>query len=135
MERPNQPPKTECCRGEGQAKDSNEGPQPNDILEAYTGQIAGRKQDTHPAQAIQPRDGTNTQVGTVFPNLEPKTSQPAKGEGGRDLPGSKSVAREETVVRNLGGPIHSRRTNHEGQAGKRVQRQEAPSEGGEGFRL
>jgi group II intron reverse transcriptase/maturase len=109
--------------------------EPNNDLEAYTGQITGRKQDTHPAKATQPRDGTNQQVGTEFPLPEPKTSHPAKGEGRNDLPGSKSVAREETVVRNLGSPVDSRGTNYESPAGKLEQRQEAPTEGTQGFRL
>jgi hypothetical protein len=40
------------------------------------------------------------------------------------LPGSKSVAREEETVWNLGGPESSRRTNYERQAGRVDQRQE-----------
>src|SRR6266705_4337544 len=55
MERSNQPPKTECCREEGQVPKATEVSGPNDLLEAYTGQLTGRKQDSHPAKAIQPR--------------------------------------------------------------------------------
>ena len=129
MERSNQLPETECCRQEGQAGVATEAAQPNDRAEAYTGKLTGRKQDSHPAQAIQPRDGTNKQAGTAFPVTEPNTSQSATGEGGLGLPGSKSVAREERTVRNLGEvPADSRRTKHESQAGKRSQRQEATAE-------
>ncbi len=100
----------------------------NDLLEAYTGTLTGRKQDSHPAKAIQPRDGTNTQAGTQFPETEPNTSQSATGEGQLGLPGSKSVACEKRADRNLGRPEHSRRTNNESQAGKLPQRQEAEAE-------
>ena len=63
MERSNQPPKTECCRKEGQVPEATEASGPNDLLEAYTGKLTGRKQDTHPAKATQPRDGANMQAG------------------------------------------------------------------------
>src|SRR5437870_4648179 len=135
MERSNQPPKTECCRKEGQVPEATEASGPNDLLEAYTGQLTGRKQDTHPAQAIEPRDGANTQAGTESPFTEPNTSQSATGEGQLGLPGSKSVAREERAARNLGDSAHSRRTNYESQAGRRPQRQEVAAESGQGIRL
>src|SRR6266581_64472 len=135
MERSNQPPKTECCREEGQVPKATEASGPNDLLEAYTGQLTGRKQDSHPAKAIQPRDGINTQAGTQFPMMEPNTSQSATGEGQLGLPGSKSVAGEQRADRNLGQPVHSRRTNYEGQAGKPPQRQEVAAEGEPEIRL
>lgn len=136
MERSNQPPKTECCRQEGQASGATEAPEPNDRAEAYTGKLTGRKQDSHPAQATQPRDGTDTQAGTVFPTMEPHTSQSATGEGPLGLPGSKSVAGEERTVRNLGEkPADSRRTQQESQAGKPEQRQEATAEKKQAVRL
>ena len=50
-----------------------------------------------------------------------------QGEGVDGLPGSKSVARAEADVRNRGGPESPCRTNYESQAGRAVQRQEAPS--------
>ena len=128
MERSNQPPKTECCREEGQVPKATEAFGPNDLTEAYTGKLTGRKQDSHPAKATQPRDGTNTQAGTQFPMTEPNTSQSATGEGQLGLPGSKSVAGEQRADRNLGHPAHSRRTNYESQAGKSPQREEAAAE-------
>ena len=129
MERSNPPPKTECCREQGQVAEATEASEPNDLLEAYTGKLTGRKQDSHPAKAIQPRDGINTQAGTTFPNSEPNTSQSARGEGQLGLPGSESVACEQRTARNLGHPVDSRRSPNENQAGKRTQRQEATTEG------
>src|SRR5216110_843478 len=129
MERSNQPPKTECCHEAGQIPEALEASGSNDLLEAYTGKLTGRKQDSHPAKATQPRDGINTQAGTQFPMMEPNTSQSVTGEGQLGLPGSKSVACEHRADRNLGHPVHSRRTNHEGQAGKLPQRQEVAAEG------
>lgn len=135
MERSNQPPKTECCRKEGQVPETTKASGPNDLLEAYTGKLTGRKQDTHPAKATQPRDGAYTQAGTESPFTEPNTSQSATGEGQLGLPGSKSVAREERADRNLGDPAHARRTNCEGQAGRPPQRQEVAVQSEPGIRL
>ena len=60
--------------------------------------------------------------------------QAARGEAGTSLPESKSVAREEGTVRNLGHPGSARRTNCEGQAGTGEQRQEAqPGDQGIGW--
>ena len=128
MERSNQPPKTECCQKEGEPEALEASEALNDLLEAYTGKLTGRKQDSHPAKATQPRDGTNTQAGTQFPKTEPNTSQSETGEGQLGLPGSKSVAWEQRADRNLGHPDHSRRTNNESQAGRQPQRQEAEAE-------
>jgi group II intron reverse transcriptase/maturase len=64
------------------------------------------------------------------PNIEPA----GQGEAGESLPGSKSVAREERVDRNLGHPECPRRTNCERPAGRGAQRQEAlPGDPGIGF--
>lgn len=52
-------------------------------------------------------------------NIEPSVS----GKEGEDLPGSKSVAREEGNTRNEGDPKSPCRTNYEGQAGMEAQRQ------------
>lgn len=135
MERFNQPPKPECCREPGQVPEATEADGPNELLEAYTGSLTGRKQDPHSAKAIQPRNGTNTQAGTQFPMTEPNTSQSDTGEGQLGLPGSKSVAREERTARNLGDPACARRTNYESQAGKPTQRQEAAAASKPGVRL
>ena len=135
MERSNQPPKTECCREQGQVPEATEASGPNDLLEAYTGKLTGRKQVSPPAKATQPRYGAYTQVGTESPFTEPKTSQSATGKGQLGLPGSKSVAYEERAVRNLGDPVHARRTNCESQAGRPPQRQEVRVQRDPGVRL
>lgn len=57
-----------------------------------------------------------------------------RGEAETSLPGSKSVAREEGTVRNLGRPASPHRTNCEGQVGTEAQRQEALP-GGQGIGL
>ena len=56
---------------------------------------------------------------------EPKTNATEEGEDAEGLPGSKSVARTEEHTWNEGDPEGACRTNCEGQAGKRAQRQEA----------
>jgi RNA-directed DNA polymerase len=61
--------------------------------------------------------------------VELKTSGAATGKAPTGLPGSQSVAREERTIRNQGDPAISRRTNYEGQAGRKAQRQEGPTEG------
>lgn len=64
---------------------------------------------------------------------EPNTEETAKGEVTEELPGSKSVACAEDETRNWGGPGDSRRTNCEGQAGRKIQRQGGSTEGNRGF--
>ena len=56
------------------------------------------------------------------------------GEVCGNLPGSKSVAREERIHRNLGGPADSRRANCGHETGRNAQRQEACSDGRQGVR-
>jgi RNA-directed DNA polymerase len=66
--------------------------------------------------------------GEAVNSAEPRTDETAKGEVKEGLPGSKSVARMEGDARNEGGLEHPCRTNCEGQAGTKAQRQEAPTE-------
>src|SRR5437762_11899355 len=117
MERSNQPPKTECCHEAGQIPEALEASGSNDLLEAYTGKLTGRKQDSHAAKATQPRDGINTQAGAQFPMMEPNTSHAHTGAGQLGPPGPKSVACEHRADSKWGHPVHSRRTNPEGQRG------------------
>lgn len=56
------------------------------------------------------------------------TDSAAAGQAEEGLPGSKSVASEEGNTRNEGGPASPCRTNYEGQAGRKAQRQEAVSD-------
>ena len=65
--------------------------------------------------------------GEAVSMAEPKTETTAIGEVVAGVPGSKSVARAEGDTRNEGDPESACRTNYERQAGRAVQRQEAPS--------
>ena len=128
MERSNQPPKPECCRGEGQANAAQAGSgaeQPiggvhREIHEPQAG-VASRLSNT----ASKPLAAGEDTILTV----ELKTGGAAIGKAPTGLPGSKSVAREERTVRNQGDPAIPRRTNYEGQAGRQAQRQEGQAEG------
>ena len=59
---------------------------------------------------------------------EPNTQTSVTGEGVEGLPESKSVACAEGDTSNEGGPEGSCRTNCEGQAGRRTQRQEVSAD-------
>ena len=125
MERSNQPPKTECCPGEGQA--------PVDLW--YFG-VERRRGSVHrelhgPQAGVAPGLSNSaskraTAGGDDVVLSEPNKDGAAQGEALASLPGSESAAREEGADRNLGSPEDSRRTICEGQAGRGVQRQEAP---------
>jgi RNA-directed DNA polymerase len=133
MGRPNQPPQPECCRQPGQV------PSPK-VGEGTERTAGGVHRDRHkPQTGVAPglsdsasKRSTADGEGVISP--EPNTSAPANGEGAFGLPGSKSVAGAEGVVRNLGGPTHSRRSNYGNQAGRDAQRQGACSEERSGFR-
>ncbi len=128
MERSNQPPELECCRGEGQASAAKGSHRAEQLLGSVHGEIRGPQAGVAPRlsnSASKPLDAG----GDVVVPTEPKTNSAAKGEVLEGLPGSKSVAREEQAVRNLGDPVNSRRTNYEGQAGRMTQRQGESSEG------
>src|SRR5215472_8366753 len=116
MERSNQPSGPECCRGEGQAGAAQEGSGAEQPL-------GGAHSLSNPAS--KHRDAGEDDVCLT----ELNTDRAVSGEALADLPGSKSVAREQDTVRKRGGPAISRRTNCEGQAGRPVQRQEGPTEG------
>ena len=125
MEKSNQLPKTEGCLAEGELVDlwyhRVKRPLrsvPRDKREPQAGP-ASRLSNS--ASKVQDASGD----GVCLP--EPKTKTPVDGEGVEGLPGSKSVARAEADARNRGGPESPCRTNYESQAGRAVQRQEAPS--------
>jgi retron-type reverse transcriptase len=124
MERPNQPPKTECCPDEGQAQtdlwffkaERRQGSVHRKTREPQAGVAPSL---SNPASIHETAGGDD--VATSGPNM----TKAADGEALGSLPGSKSVAREEGADRNLGGPDSPRRTNCESQAGRGEQRQEA----------
>ena len=127
MGRPNQPPQPECCQQSGQAQPPTEGGQAErtdgsvhrDRPRPPTGVAPGL---SNPASKQSPADGDE-----VIPS-EPNTDASAHGEGVSGLPGSQSVARVERIVRNLGSPTDSRRSNFGSQAGRDAQRQGARSD-------
>src|SRR5687768_14867019 len=123
MERSNQPPKTECCPGEGQAQvdlwffkaERRQG----SVHRKLHGPQAGVAPSSSNSAPKQPIAGGDDVV-----QSEPHMAKAASGEALAGLPGSESVAREEGADRNLGSPESARRTNCESQAGRGVQRQE-----------
>jgi hypothetical protein len=106
--------------------------EPNDLLEAYTGQKRGPQAgfasclSNSASRCLIRADGD----GVGIP--EPNTNGAALGEALDGLPGSKSVARAAAAAWNQGDPEGSRRTNYERQAGRRVQRQEECSKASQG---
>jgi RNA-directed DNA polymerase len=124
MERSNQPPKTECCPGTGQAQ-----------LDLWSFKAERRQGSVH-RKLHEPQAGVAPSLsnpaskqtdagGDDVASSEPNTTKADKGEVLASLPGSKSVARAEGADRNLGRPESPRRTNCESQAGRGEQRQEA----------
>lgn len=126
MERSSQPPKTEGCSTEGQ--------EPTD-RKVYRSERPYEKRTQVQARAasgtrIPPKQfslGSLNAGGDGVTVTEPNTALANIGKARAGLPGSKSVARAEGEARNRGGPTGSCRTNCEYQAGKKAQRQEAPS--------
>ena len=125
MEKSNQQPKPEDCPPQGG---------PVDLWYYRTKQRDGsvsrekREPQTGPASCLSntaSKESDASGEGVLMP--KPNTEMPADGEGVEGLPGSKSVARAEADVRKRGGPESPCRTNYESQAGRAVQRQEAPS--------
>lgn len=128
MERSNQPPEPECCRREGQASAAKTGSGAEQLFGSVHREIRGPQAGVAPRLSNSASKHTDAGGDGVLPP-EPKTNKAAKGEVLKGLPGSKSVAREEQAVRNLGDPVNSRRTNYESQAGRKTQRQGESSEG------
>lgn len=125
MERSSQPPKTECCPGEGQAE-----------VDLWFYKAERRPGSVH-RELHEPQAGVALSLsnsasknsaagGEGLEKLEPNMGSAATGEELTSLPGSKSVAREEGAVRNLGHPASPHRTNCESQVGTEAQRQGVP---------
>src|SRR5208283_3524131 len=132
MERPNQPPNTECCSEPGKA-DAAHGGASRTNFEKRT---QGTSQAVSGSSTALKQSSLETVLagGDVVAFAQPNTEAAAQGEAVPDLPGSKSMAREERVDGNLGGPEESRRAKHGSQAGGKVQRQEESSEAHPGVR-
>ncbi len=125
MEKSNQLPKTEGCSAEGEPVELefHRVERPTRSVPRKTREPQAEVAFRLSNSASKPADASGDGVSVPEPNME----TPVKGEGVDGLPGSKSVARAEADVRNRGGPESPCRTNYESQAGRAVQRQEAPS--------
>jgi RNA-directed DNA polymerase len=125
MEKSNQLPKTEGCLAEGEPVDlwfyRGEQPLRSVPRERREPQAGPASCSSNTASKEQNASGD----GVSLP--EPKTERSAKGEDLEGLPGSESAARAEGGARNRRGPESPCRTNCEGQAGRKAQRQEALS--------
>ena len=127
MGKSNQLPKTEGCLAEGKEPKNlrfNGAERPSRGVPREK-----REPQARPATGLSDsasRDLNASGDGVISP--EPKMEATATGEVAESLPESKSVARVEGDTRNRRDPESSRRTNCEGQAGKRTQRQEAFSD-------
>lgn len=134
MQRLNQPAKTECCSGEGQAGAPLEGAPGRTTPERRTQEASRAASGSRtPLKQFSLETCSNADgEGVSLP--EPNTEEAVEGEASEGLPGSKSVAREERVCGNLGGPSASRRSNCENQPGRPAQRQGARLTSREGVR-
>ena len=103
MGRFSQPPRPECCSGEGQARD----PEMRSVTERPLRSV---HKDKH-----GPQGGVATSLSNPASKLldaggdgvrspQPNMKETVKGKVSDSLPGSKSVARVESDDRNLGGP-------------------------------
>jgi RNA-directed DNA polymerase len=123
-ERPNQPPKPECCLVEGQAQApakgaasrTTAGKRTQGTSQAASGSRTLLKQSS--LETTKPAGGHSVFV------LEAHIEETAKGKVSEDLPGSKSVAREDRAVQKLGRPAAFPGTNCGSQREQEDQRQE-----------
>ena len=132
MERPNQPPDTECCLEPGKADAAHGGASRTNFEKRTQGTSQAVSGSSTPLK--QSSLETVLAGGDVVASAQPNTEAAAQGEAVADLPGSKSMARAERVDGNLGGPKESRRAHYGSQAGRKVQRQEELSTAPAGVR-
>ena len=121
MERPNQPPSTECCRREGQAGIAAGEASRTTLWKHTQGTsqaVSGSRTPLKPSSLETVNAG-----GDAVASAEPNTKAVATGETAGDLPGSKRMAREERGDGNLGRPEEPRHTNYGSQSGRGFQRQ------------
>jgi RNA-directed DNA polymerase len=132
MERPNQPPSTECCRREGQAGIAAGQASRTTLWKHTQGTsqaVRGSRTPLKPSSLETDKAG-----GDAVASAEPNTKTVATGETVADLPGSKRMACEERGEGNLGRPEEPRRANCGSQSGRGQQRQEAGPEANPGIR-
>ena len=133
MERSNQPPKTECCREEGQADAAASDASRTTSWKRTQGTSQAASGCRTPLKLSSPETIQHA-GGDAVASAEPNTEATVRGEVAGDLPGSQRVAREERADGNLGRPEATRRANCGSQSGRNVQRQEERSESNQGIR-
>ena len=133
MERSNQPPKTECCREEGQAGVAAGDSSRTTSWKRTQGTSQAASGCRTPLKLSSPETVQHA-GGDAVASAEPNTEATATGEVAGDRPGSQRVAREERADGNLGRPEATRRANCGSQSGRNVQRQEERSESNQGIR-
>ena len=133
MERLNQPPHTECCTKEGQVSVAAGDADRTTFVKRTQGtsQAVSGSRTPLKQSSLETQDAGGDSVALA----EPNTPAAANGEAVGDLPGSKSMAREERADGNLGDPEKSRRANCGHETGRGVQRQEGRSDANPGVRL
>src|SRR5258708_34572531 len=103
MERSNQPPKPECCRGEGQPCAAKAGGGAEPPIGSVHREIHGPQAGVAP-RLSNPASKHSEAGGDVILKTKPNTNRAAKGEAQAGLQGPHTRAREERTVRNLGDP-------------------------------
>ena len=133
MERLNQPPNTECCTKEGQVSVAAGDANRTTVVKRTQGtaQAASGSRTPLKQSSLETQDAGGDSVALAEPNIQAA----AIGEAVGDLPGSKSMAREERADGNLGDPEKSRRANCGHETGRGFQRQEERSKANPGVRL
>ena len=120
MAKSDQQPKTESCLTEGKPVDlwyfRTERQLRSVLREKREPQTGPASSLSNPASKELDADGDGVDYSASGTDLA------AIGKAKEGLPGSKSVAREQGTVRKHGDPQFPRRTNYEGQAGRKVQR-------------
>ena len=99
MGRPNQPPRPEGCRQQGQGEGSDQGPEPERAVGSVPRDSRGPQAGVAPCQSSTASKLPNADGdGVCWP--EPEMEGTDKGKVPDSLPGSKSVARDEGEARN-----------------------------------
>src|ERR1044071_4752528 len=135
MQRPNQSAKTECCSGEGKEDAPLEGVSSRTTpVKRTQGTWRAASGSRTPLKQFSADTQINDADGEDVLSSAPETKGAVEGEALEGLPASKSVASQERVCGNLGGPSAPGRSNCENQSGREAQRQEEPTTSAEGIR-
>ena len=134
MQRLNQSADTECCSGRGEAGAPLEGATGRTTHEKRTqGTWRAASGSSTSLKQFSAETHINADGEGVLP-LAPETDGAVRGEASEGLPASQSVASQERVCGNLGGPSVSGCSNYESQPGSSTQRKEEGTRNVEGVR-